>query len=295
MTHLSEERIAEIREHGMRLSDFSIGLEFWMSVVRWRCTGIGTQLVIAIKLNHEDDPSSYEGSPDAVVESAIDAHDLKACSLRRDEGNSQCFTDEEAARIRTSGVVVTSKTSPPRQEPTEAEIADPEALQRIKPEDINFSDIPKRTDSSSFRRIRDYGGIENYIRIRAEEKRAKRAAKAAAEQEDATPHKMTEKKFTFADTFKVDDYEEEIHQLLVLVAGFMETEDKEDWANSCLVSDESQLRDFIVRFGDPDPEQTRQQLKELGEKLGFPVERRDYMVAIAARMRQLGEQMQITN
>jgi hypothetical protein len=106
---------------------------------------------------------------------------------------------------------------------------------------------------------------------------------------------MTEKQFTFADTCKVDDYEEEIHQLLLLVAGYMEAEDKEDWANSCFVSDESQLRDFIVLFGDPDPEQTRQQLKELGEKLGFPVERRDYMAAIAAKMRQLGEQLRVKN
>jgi hypothetical protein len=28
----------------------------------------------------------------------------------------------------------------------------------------------------------------------------------------------------------------------------------------------------MVLFGDPDPDQTRQQLKQLGEKLGFPVE-----------------------
>jgi hypothetical protein len=280
----------------MRLSDFSIGLEFWMSGARWRCTGIGTRLVIAIKINHEDDPSWYEGPPYAEVESTIDAHDLKACSLRRDEGNPQCFTDEEVARIRTSGVVVTSKTPQPRQELTEAEIADHKALQRIKPEDINFSDIPKRTDFFGFRRIRDYGGIENYIRIRAEEKRAKRSAKAATEQKDATPHKLPENKFTFADTFKVDDYEKEIHQLLVLIAGLKEwVEDKQGWVDSCLVSDESQLRDFIVLFGDPNPEQTRQHLKQLGGKLGFPVERRDYMVAIAARMRQSGEQMQVTN
>ncbi len=58
-----------------------------------------------------------------------------------------------------------------------------------------------------------------------------------------------------------------------------------------LCVDESQLRDFMVLFGDPDPDQTRQQLKQLGEKLGFPVEGRDYMVAIAARMRQLGKQL----
>ena len=94
MTHLSEERIAEIREHRIRLSDFKIGFEFWMSGARWRCTDIGTRLVIAIKheLDHED-PSWYKGPPYAVVEHALEAFDLKACSLRRDEDNSQFFTD----------------------------------------------------------------------------------------------------------------------------------------------------------------------------------------------------------
>jgi hypothetical protein len=117
---------------------------------------------------------------------------------------------------------------------------------------------------------------------------------------------MTEKKFTFADTFKVDDYEEEMNQLLLLIAHFMEAEDKQGWADSCLVSDESELRDFmpngyLIR-GREDPERLLQQRKELaeklkvlGEKLGFPVERRDYMVAIAAKMRQLGEQMRVKN
>jgi hypothetical protein len=114
---------------------------------------------------------------------------------------------------------------------------------------------------------------------------------------------MTEKKFTFADTFKVDDYEEEIHQLLLLIAGLKEwVEDKQGWVDYCLVSDESQLRDFLPIVADGDPERTLQQqedlgekLKDLGEKLGFPVERRDYMAAIAAKMRQLGEQMRVSN
>ena len=117
---------------------------------------------------------------------------------------------------------------------------------------------------------------------------------------------MTEKKITFADTFKASDYEEEMNQLLLLIADFTATEDKQGWVDYCLVSDESQLRDFMpngyLLFADGDPERTLQQqkelgekLKELGEKLGFPVERRDYMAAIAAKMRQLGEQMRETN
>jgi hypothetical protein len=103
MEHLSEERIAEIREDGMRLSDFRIGMEFWMSGARWRCTDIGTRLVIAIKLDHDDDPSWYDGPPYAVCEHTIDRHDFTACSLTRYDGNSESYSDEEVERIRNSG------------------------------------------------------------------------------------------------------------------------------------------------------------------------------------------------
>ncbi len=39
-----------MREHSMRLSDFHIGLEFWMSGSHWRCTDVGSRVVVAIKL-----------------------------------------------------------------------------------------------------------------------------------------------------------------------------------------------------------------------------------------------------
>jgi hypothetical protein len=104
MEHLSEERIAEIREHGMRLSDFKIGMEFWMSGSRWRCTDIGTRLVIAIKLDMDDDPSWYSGPPYAVCECPIDRRDLSACSLSRNDGNSRYFTDEEVERFKNTGM-----------------------------------------------------------------------------------------------------------------------------------------------------------------------------------------------
>jgi hypothetical protein len=120
---------------------------------------------------------------------------------------------------------------------------------------------------------------------------------------------MTEKKFTFADTFRVDDYEEEMHQLLLLIAGLKEwVEDKQGWVDSCLVSDESQLRDFFRsgyfhRRGEPvDAErmlkakqELEEKLKVLGDKLGFPVGSRDYMASIAAKMREMGKQMEAKN
>jgi hypothetical protein len=88
MRRISKEEVAKLREHSMRLSDFHIGLEFWMSGSRWRCTDIGTRLVIAIKLDMDDDPRWYSGPPYAVCECPIDPHDLSACSLSRNDGNS---------------------------------------------------------------------------------------------------------------------------------------------------------------------------------------------------------------
>jgi hypothetical protein len=42
-------------DHGMKPRDFAIGMEFWMSRFRWRCTNIGSLIVVAIKLEHDDD------------------------------------------------------------------------------------------------------------------------------------------------------------------------------------------------------------------------------------------------
>ena len=165
MEHLSEERIAAIREHGMRLSDFTVGLEFWMSGFRWRCTDVGSRLVIAIQLNHDHEPEWYSGPPYAVPECPIDVLNLRACSLSRHEGKSQYFTDGEVEAFRFSGNTDT---------------------------EIVFSDIPKITElPAGWRRVRDYGGIHNYLRYRHEELRKRRANRAAADQKSKrvqTPH-----------------------------------------------------------------------------------------------------------
>ena len=64
----------------MKHERFKIGLEFWMSGNKWRCTDIGQRTVIAIKLDQED-PRNYNGPPYSVVEHVIDEYDLPACSL----------------------------------------------------------------------------------------------------------------------------------------------------------------------------------------------------------------------
>jgi hypothetical protein len=99
---LSKEQVAKMREHSTRLSDFHIGLEFWMSGSRWRCTDVGTRVVIAIKLDHDDDPSWYNGPPYAVCECSIDEYVIHVCSLTRYGGNSGSFTDECRVSSRPS-------------------------------------------------------------------------------------------------------------------------------------------------------------------------------------------------
>jgi hypothetical protein len=70
----------------MHLWEFSIGLEFFMSGRRWRCTDVGGRTVVAIELD-QSDPSWYSGPPYAIVEHVIDEYALPACSLEP-EGDS---------------------------------------------------------------------------------------------------------------------------------------------------------------------------------------------------------------
>ena len=61
----------------MEHSDFSIGTEFMTETGRWRCTDVGTRVITAIRLNHDDDPSWYLGPPYKVAESVFDEYDLE--------------------------------------------------------------------------------------------------------------------------------------------------------------------------------------------------------------------------
>lgn len=84
-------------------SEFAIGVEFWCGRARWRCTDVGTRVIVAISLEpHEvvgpevdqlsktktvtslgmtDDPTWLNGPPYAVVESVFDEYDLMGCTL----------------------------------------------------------------------------------------------------------------------------------------------------------------------------------------------------------------------
>ena len=90
----------------MKRSDFAIGQEFWCGCKRWRCTDVGSRVIVAICLEaHEkisfmpvegpedssrevrsitSDPQWFAGPPYAVAESVFDEYDVEACSLTAD-------------------------------------------------------------------------------------------------------------------------------------------------------------------------------------------------------------------
>jgi prevent-host-death family protein len=68
----------------MRREDFRIGGTFWSGGRPWRCTDIGTRVITAIQLDHEDDPSWYNGPPYAVAESVFDEYDIEGCTPEPD-------------------------------------------------------------------------------------------------------------------------------------------------------------------------------------------------------------------
>jgi hypothetical protein len=93
----------------MRHDEFQIGLPFWCGGKRWRCTDVGTRVIIAISLEpHEiveiqlsaadrvvrerrsvtEEPSWLRGPPFAVPEQIFDEHDMQGCSLSDDDDAS---------------------------------------------------------------------------------------------------------------------------------------------------------------------------------------------------------------
>ena len=84
-----------------------MGEMFWCGGRRWRCTDIGTRVVVAISLEpHEvvqlntsrpvgdplreerfmsDDPSWLNGPPYAIVEGVFDEYDQPGCSVAPDD------------------------------------------------------------------------------------------------------------------------------------------------------------------------------------------------------------------
>ena len=97
----------------MKKEDFHIGLEFYTGSGKWRCTDIGTRVIVAIRIDQvtvckynrqnktttteivTDDQSWFNGPPYAVAESVFDEFDMGGCSLNREEF-SEMQTEKEA-------------------------------------------------------------------------------------------------------------------------------------------------------------------------------------------------------
>lgn len=78
----------------MELADFVIGQSFWSNGHEFRCTDVGTRVVVAIQLGPlevtsvdgdqtttsvTDDPSWFNGPPYAVAELVFDEYDFEVC------------------------------------------------------------------------------------------------------------------------------------------------------------------------------------------------------------------------
>ena len=64
----------------MQHADFRINTEFYTATGLWRCTDVGTRVVVAIRLDAPD-ASWYAGPPYAVAEHVFDEYALEGCSV----------------------------------------------------------------------------------------------------------------------------------------------------------------------------------------------------------------------
>jgi hypothetical protein len=93
----------------MRHSEFSIGMTFFTAAGAWRCTDVGTRVIVAISLEPRinvrstrsgdgtfteeqclsDDPADLAGPPYSVVETVFDEYELERCFTTRDARESE--------------------------------------------------------------------------------------------------------------------------------------------------------------------------------------------------------------
>jgi hypothetical protein len=70
----------------MQHAEFTIGETFWCEGQAWRCTDIGTRVIVAIRLDRDDDPSWYNGPPYALAESVFDEDGIEGCTSEAENG-----------------------------------------------------------------------------------------------------------------------------------------------------------------------------------------------------------------
>jgi len=68
----------------MKKSEFTIGMEFYTAAGKWRCTDVGSRVIIAIQIKHENE-INYIGPPYSVTEDVFDENDFEGCALKFSE------------------------------------------------------------------------------------------------------------------------------------------------------------------------------------------------------------------
>ncbi len=63
----------------MKHIDFRIGTEFYTGAGKWRCTDVGTRVIVAIRIDDQV-PRNLVGPPYSVAENVFDEYDFGGCS-----------------------------------------------------------------------------------------------------------------------------------------------------------------------------------------------------------------------
>ena len=84
----------------MKHSDFYVGCEFLTGSGRWRCTDVGKRTIAAIRLNHSDDPSWYNGPPYSVLEHVFDEYGIEGCGPAPKRRTYDATGQREITRVR---------------------------------------------------------------------------------------------------------------------------------------------------------------------------------------------------
>jgi hypothetical protein len=66
----------------MELSDFKIGEIFICGKKKWRCTDIGSRVIIAVCLDDHSEQDWFNGPPYAVTECVFDEYDQPGCETK---------------------------------------------------------------------------------------------------------------------------------------------------------------------------------------------------------------------
>lgn len=68
----------------MKHHEFRIGLVFLTATGLWKCTDVGTRVIVAIKLEKHSKHPDYNGPPYSVVERVFDEYDFDGCWIPKE-------------------------------------------------------------------------------------------------------------------------------------------------------------------------------------------------------------------